>query len=166
MTTAQIIDIVIAAVCVIGYAVMLYFKVRGNVVEAVSELIAAAEATGLCGSDKMARVVAELANLVPAPFKAILSEKILQRIAQHIFDWMRQYALNYIESKKQTDAENAQKELYERNAETTAAVLTELVAMSTEALVEKAEACELTITGNESKDELIRMIVLAILKKA
>ncbi len=164
MTTMQIIDIVVAALCVVGYGVMFYFKVKGNVVGAVSELIAMAEETGLCGSEKMALVVARLAEMVPAPFKSILSSKLLQAIAQRIFDWMRKYALNYIEAKKQTDAEAALKELYERNAETTATVLTELVKMSKEALIEKAQTCEITITGDESKDELIRMIVLAILK--
>lgn len=166
MTTMQIVDIVVAVLCVIGYAVMIYFKVRGNVVEAVAELIAAAETTGLAGSDKMAKVVAELAGMVPAPLKGFLTEKMLQSIAQSIFDRMKQYALNYIEAKKAETEEEQKKRLFEANAETTASVLVELVKMSKEALISRAESKDLVLTGDESKDDLIKMIVLAVLKEA
>ena len=166
MTTMQIVDIVVFVLCIVGYVVMAYFKVKGNVVEMVSELIAAAETTGLAGSDKMAKVVSELIALVPAPFRTVLSEKMLQNIAQKIFDWMRRYALNYIEAKKEADEEAKKKKLYEQNAETTASVLVDLINLSREALIEKAESCELQLTGDESKDELIRRIVIAVLNKA
>ena len=166
MDTMQIIEIVVCVLCVIGYVVLAYFKVRGNVVEMVSELIAAAEATGLAGSDKMAMVVSKLFELVPAPFKAVLTEKMLQTIAQRIFNWMKQYALNYIEAKKEEDEEKQKQKLFEQNADTTAAVLVDLIKLSKEALIEKAENCNLQLTGNESKDELIKQIVLAVLKEA
>lgn len=164
MSTMQIVDIVVAVICVIGYAVMIYFKVRGNIVEAVAGLIAAAEATGLCGSEKMAQVVAQLSAMVPAPLKGILSSKLLQEIAQRVFDWMRQYALNYIEAKKLEAEEEQKKKLFEENAETTAAVISELIQLSKEALIEKAESCHIELTGDETKDELIRQIILSILK--
>jgi len=166
MTTMQIVDIVVFVLCIIGYAVLIYFKVRGNLVEAVSELIAAAEKTGLAGSDKMAMVVAQLANMVPAPLKGFLTEKMLQTLAQHIFDWMKQYALNYIEAKKAETEEEQEKKLFEKNAETTANVLVDLIKLSKDALIQKAESRDLVLTGDESKDDLIKMIVLAVLKEA
>lgn len=166
MTTMQIVDIVVFVLCIVVYVVMAYFRVRGNVVEMVAELIAAAETTGLAGSEKMAQVVARLAEIVPAPLKGFLTEKMLQSIAQRIFDWMKQYALNYIEAKKEASEEEQKKKLFEKNAETTASVLVELMKLSKDALIARAESCDLSLTGDESKDELIKMIVLAVLKEA
>lgn len=165
MSTMEIIDLVVAIICVLGYAAMMYFKVRGDIVGAVSELIAAAEATGLAGSEKMAQVVARLAEMVPVPFKAFLTADTLQRIAQGVFDWMKQYALNYIEAKKEKTEEEQRKKLYEENADTTASLIVDLISLSREALLEKAKTCDITVTGDEEKDELIRKIVIAILEK-
>ena len=99
MEISTIIEIVITALCVLGYALYIYFKVRGNVVEAVSELIALAEKTGLTGPEKMAQVVGGLYDKVPLPLRRILTKEALQAIAQHIFDWTRKYAEAYIEVK-------------------------------------------------------------------
>lgn len=163
----KVIDIIVMVLCVIGYAVMAYFKVRGDVIGAVSELIAAAEATGLAGSEKMAQVVSRLAEMVPAPFKTILTQSVLQKIAQAVFDWMREYANNYIEAKKEKDLEEQKKKLYEENAETTAAILVELMKMSRSALIEKAaEQYGIEFDATATKDEIIKAIVLAALKKA
>lgn len=163
----KVIDIIILVVCVIGYAVMAYFKVRGDVVGAVSELIAAAETTGLAGSEKMAQVVSALAAMVPAPLKAILTENVLQKIAQSIFDWMRQYAKNYIEAKKKPDEEAQKKELYEKNAETTAAIVVELMKLSRNVLLQKAaDEYGIEMEPSATKEDIIRAIVLAALKKA
>ena len=163
----KVIDIIVMVICIIGYAVMAYFKVKGDVIGAVSELIAAAEATGLAGGEKMAQVVSELAKMVPAPLKAILSEKVLQKIAQSVFDWMRMYANNYMEAKKEATAEEQAKKLYEENAETTATVIVELMKMSTEALLAKAaEEYGLDMEPETSKEEIIKAIVLAAIKRA
>ena len=166
MTTMQIVDIVVVVLCIIGYVVMAYFKVRGNVVEMVAELIATAEATNLVGSEKMALVVSGLMEIIPAPLKSVLTEQALRKIAQRIFDWMKMYALNYIEAKQLETEEEQEKALFEKNAETTASVLVELMKLSKDALIARAELCDLVLTGDESKDELIKMIVLAVLKEA
>lgn len=163
----KVIDIIVMVLCVLGYAVMAYFKVRGDVIGAVSELIAAAEATGLAGSEKMAQVVSRLAEMVPAPFKTVLTQSVLQKIAQAVFDWMREYANNYIEAKKEKDLEEQKKKLYEENTETTAAILVELMKMSRNALIEKAaEQYGIEFDTDATKDEIIKAIVLAALKKA
>ena len=163
----KVIDIIVVVLCIIGYAVMVYFKVRGDVIGAVSELIAAAEATGLAGSDKMAQVVSQLAELVPAPFKTVLTQSVLQKIAQKVFDWMREYANNYIEAKKEKDSEEQKKKLYEENAETTAAILAELMKLSRDALLKKAaEQYGIEFESTATNDEIIKAIVLEALKRA
>lgn len=163
----KVFDIVAIVVCVIGYGLMIYFKIRGDLVGSLAELIAAAESTGLVGSEKMAQVVARLAEMVPAPLKGFLTESVLRKLAQGIFDWMKQYALNYIEAKKEKDLEQQEKALFEKNAETTAAIVADLIKLSRNALLEKA-ASEYGIEADPtaSKEELVKAIVLAALNKA
>ena len=99
MSFVEIADIVLAVACVAIYAVKIYFKIRGNVFEAASELIALAEGTGLDGAEKMALVVEELYNCIPAWLKKIFSRDDLQNIAQGVFNWMKQYAIARAEKK-------------------------------------------------------------------
>ena len=79
MNVFDILEIVIVALCAITYGFMLYFKVKGNVLGAVSELIALAEETGLAGSEKMAKVVDELYEKVPGPLKRVLNKECLEK---------------------------------------------------------------------------------------
>lgn len=53
MDFLSVLEIIVVVICAITYGFMLFFKVRGNVLGAVSELIALAEASGLTGSEKM-----------------------------------------------------------------------------------------------------------------
>lgn len=57
MDFLSVLEIIVVAICAITYGFMLFFKVRGNVLGAVSELIALAEASGLTGAEKMTQVV-------------------------------------------------------------------------------------------------------------
>ena len=52
MDFLSVLEIIVVVICAITYGFMLFFKVRGNVLGAVSELIALAEASGLTGSEK------------------------------------------------------------------------------------------------------------------
>lgn len=79
-----------------AFVAMLYYKSKGNVHAMTCELIALAETTGLPGTEKMANVVAMLYDSVPAVFKKFISQEMLQRYAQDVFDWMRRYAYNYL----------------------------------------------------------------------
>lgn len=57
---------------------MLFFKVRGNVLGAVSELIALAEASGLTGSEKMSQVVNGLYVKIPTPLKKTFTPDVFR----------------------------------------------------------------------------------------
>ena len=95
MTIINILEIMIVLICVFVYGFMLYFKVKGNLMEGVSELIALAEETGLPGNEKMEQVVNSMYEKVPKWLKKILNKHELEKIAQWIFDWMRKYADTY-----------------------------------------------------------------------
>ena len=160
MDYVQIINVVCYVLCVILFAVMLFFKVRGNVVGAVSELIAMAEETDFAGSEKMAIVVAKLSQKVPAAFRGILSEERLQEIAQWIFDWMRKYALAYINSQTvedSTDIEDANHAILEE-------MVNGLSSLGVDALREIASRIGVEIEG-KSEDEIIKGIILSCLLK-
>lgn len=97
MTTAQIINIVLVVLCAAVYGVSLYFKTKGSATEAATELIAEIEKSGWLGPDKMAYVVGELYEIIPAPLKAVFTKERLQVLAQEVFDSMKKYALEYLE---------------------------------------------------------------------
>ena len=69
MDFLSVLEIIVVAICAITYGFMLFFKVRGNVLGAVSELIALAEASGLTGSEKMSQVVNGLYVKIPTPLE-------------------------------------------------------------------------------------------------
>lgn len=73
MDFLSVLEIIVVVICAITYGFMLFFKVRGNVLGAVSELIALAEASGLTGSEKMSQVVNGLYVKIPAPLKKIFT---------------------------------------------------------------------------------------------
>ena len=163
----KIFDIIAIVACIIGYGLMIYFKVRGDLVGSLAELIAAAETSGLANSEKMAQVVTRLAEMIPAPLRGFVTESVLRKLAQGIFDWMRAYANNYIEAKKEKDLEEQQKKLYEKNAKTTAAIVAELMKLTRNALLEKAAAeYDIEMEPTASKEDVIKAIVYAALTKA
>lgn len=110
MTTAQIINIVLVVICAAVYGISMYFKTRGSATEAASSLIAEIEQSGLVGKEKMAYVVSQLYELIPAPFKTVFTEDRLRVLAQEVFDNMKKYALEYLERIDEKDKEPAQTE--------------------------------------------------------
>ena len=85
MDFLSVLEIIVVVICAITYGFMLFFKVRGNVLGAVSELIALAEASGLTGAEKMSQVVNGLYVKIPAPLKKIFTPERLQSIAPDDF---------------------------------------------------------------------------------
>lgn len=164
MNYVQIINIVAYVGCVALFGVALFFKVRGNAVGAVSELIAMAESTGLAGKEKMEMVVAALYERIPAIFKSILNEDALQKIAQWIFDWMKKYAFAYIESHKENPEEPDMEIIKETNDELVADVVTRLVGMGNDGVRAYAEECGIDIS-DLSDSEVVRAVILFLLKK-
>lgn len=162
MSVLEIVNAVIIALCVITYALMLYFKVKGNVVGAVSELIALAEATGLTGKEKMAQVVAALYEKVPRVLKRFLNEERLESIAQWIFDWMRKYADNYIEANTKAEESGDPAEVEQAVAQVNREALADLIAglfnLTLPMLKAKAEEYGIDTEHLETKREVIRAI--------
>lgn len=164
MNYVQVISVVAYVLCIILFAVMLYFKIKGNAVGAVSELIAMAEETGLSGKEKMALVVSKLHEMVPGIFKGFLTEEKLTDIAQWIFDWMRKYAIAYINSHENPE-EPDMGEINDTSHALLEDMINRLSAMGGEALKEHAIKLGLNVEG-KSEDEILKEIILAIMMGA
>ena len=154
MNVFDILEIVIVALCAITYGFMLYFKVKGNVLGAVSELIALAEETGLAGSEKMAKVVDELYEKVPGPLKRVLNKECLEKITQTIFDWMRRYTTEY------------QKKQQEASVPAAADLISELLKLTVADLKAKANEYGVELNGATRRDDIVKAILVELLKKA
>lgn len=167
MTAMEIVEIIIVLLCVLAYGFMLYFKVKGNVVGAVSELIALAEKTGLPGSEKMAQVVDALYAKVPAWLRKIFTKERLQDIAQWIFDWMRKYADTYVEMAKDdtTDAE-LKETAVEVGTEAIADLVTQLMNAGLQELHDLAVEKGVFTDGLKTKKDYAQAIIKAVLNKA
>lgn len=85
-----------------------YQRAKGNAFGMIAEFIAYAENTGLAGPEKMAMVVNNLYEIIPAPFRVILTRERLREAAQNVYEWMKAYALEYINKKSGEAAENIQ----------------------------------------------------------
>lgn len=165
MTFIDVIYIIFVILASVTFGFMLYFKAKGHVLGAVSELIALAETTGLPGSEKMAKVVAELYGKVPAFLKKILNKEKIEIIAQWIFDWMRKYADEY---KKALEKEESvqQEEIDRVTSMARAELIVELIGCTVSVLKERAKAYGVELDGTENKKELMEKIVVAIMNKA
>ena len=167
MSFFEILEIIVIILCVVAYGFMLYFKVRGNIVGAVSELIALAEKTGLAGREKMAQVVEALYDKVPSLLRKILNKNRLQAIAQWIFDWMREYANAYIEASKDDDtAEESKATAVEIGTEAIAELVAELMNAGLAELQEKAKEYGVITDGLKTKKEYVQAIIRAAINKA
>jgi len=164
MNYVQIINIIAYVGCVALFGVALYFKVKGNAVGAVSELIAMAENTDLAGPEKMAMVVSRLYEMIPAAFKKILNEETLQGIAQWIFDWMKKYAKAYIHSHADDPDNPDLGEITIVNEDLMTDIVTRLVNMGADGLAAYATECGIDPTGMTESD-LVRAIILACIIK-
>lgn len=171
MSFLQIADIILIVLCVIGYAAQMYFKVRGNVLAAVSELVATAEKTGLTGPEKMEQVVAGLYEKVPAPLKKILTGDRLRDIAQGIFNWMRKYADAYVKATEKSETPEEREDAFKSaasqiNAESAAELIAALYGLGLEALKTKAEEYGVSVGPKDQKRDIVQAIIVAVLNKA
>ena len=167
MNALKIVEIIIILLCVIVYGFMLYFKVKGNVVGAVSELIVLAEKTGLSGSEKMAQVVDALYSKIPAFLRKTFTKDRLKDIAQWVFDWMQKYADTYAEKSKDDASEAELKETaIAVSTEAVAELVSELMNAGLHELQEKAVEHGIITDGLKTKKEYIHAIILAVLNKA
>lgn len=158
----EILEILVPILCAVFVGLSCYFRVKGNLTVAVAELIATAEASGLTGPEKMDQVVSGLYAMVPAALKKVLNERQLKEIAQFIFDWMRKYALLYMEAQKKDKSMDEEK-LDEQTdiviAEATTALVIELLDLTEAALKEKALSYGVKLEGLETKEDVIKAII-------
>jgi len=163
MNVSSIVEIAVIIICVVTYAFMIYFKVKGNLAEGVSELIALAEKTNLAGSEKMAQVVEKMYESVPAPLKKVFNKKQLEKIAQWVFNWMRRYAdayKNALETQgNATDAQNT------ANTEALTELVSQLLDITKEEALRIAIENGIKLEGLTTKEEYIKAIVLHVMKK-
>ena len=155
--------IILFSVC---YGVMLYFKVKGNLLAAVSELIAIAEKTDLKGSEKMAQVVSSLYAMIPVPFKKLLTEERVQDIAQFVFDSMRKYAEEY-KTKTEEQAKSESPETGDTIGRDIAiGIVSDLLEMTIEQMAEYAEThFGITLEESATEKDYIEVIVRNVLNK-
>ncbi len=170
MSFLEIMDIALIVICVVTYGLQVFFKVRGNVLGAVSELIALAEQTGLAGSEKMKQVVKALHEKVPKVLQGILTEDRLRQMAQSIFEWMRKYADTYAEvtaasASEQEREEQMKQEMHDLSVDFVADLASELLTMGLDALKERAAAVGADTDGLKTKNEYAKAILVAALKK-
>lgn len=103
MTARDIFGIIAVIAEIFVLLVLLYYRARGNVAEMIAGFIAAAEGSGKPGPEKMDMVVEWLYGCTPGIFRGLLTRDRLREMAQVIFDWMKTYALEYLESKAGKD---------------------------------------------------------------
>jgi len=165
---SNVLDILVPVVGITYICLNCYNKTKVELVTHVSELIAMAEKTGLTGPEKMAQVVAALYKKVPKWLKKHLNEKQLEMIAQWIFDWMRRYADAYVEASKADESieDKVDKQTDIVIAEATTELFIELLDMTEDALREKAIAYGIELNGTETKEEVVKTLILSVLKVA
>ena len=163
MDSINILTIIVIVLCAILYGVILYFKVRGNIFGAASELVALAEQSGLTGPEKMNQVVTALHEKIPAPLKKVFTPDRIRKIAQVVFEWMRKYADEY---KKNSTGSTTSEDMKTDVAVAAADLTIELLKLTVPELKKKAEEYGIELDGLTRKDEILRAIMEAVLKKA
>ena len=145
-----------------------YHKTKGNLIMCIAELIATAEASGLTGPEKMAQVVAALYVKVPKALKKHLTEKHLEMLAQWTFDRMRKYALLYMDAQKDAalDESKVEEQMDQIGATALAELLAELLDLADDALVNKAHDYGINAEDMQTREDVIKAIILTVLKKA
>lgn len=95
MNVATVIDFILTAVILVYVVINAYRNMGTTISEKARYLIAEAARLDLLGSEKMQTVVNELyEKYVPDIFKAIMTKQKLEKIAQDIYDDMKNFAVN------------------------------------------------------------------------
>lgn len=160
MTVDNIIAIASFVLTVVIFAWGLYQRVKGKATASVSALIAMAEETGLPGKEKMAQVVAQLHDLIPAPYKQFVTPEALEKLAQWIFDYMKKYALAYIDTH---DNQNTNA-YHEVNDSLATDLVQQLSSLGTVGLRELALKLGIEVS-NKDDNEVMKEIVLMLLER-
>lgn len=88
----------IASCLIAAYAFM--YKTKSKLMELIITMIKTLQADDkLSGPDKMMYVINYVRNFVPRAFRVIFNDKVLEDIAQNIYDDMKKYADNKAQTK-------------------------------------------------------------------
>jgi len=160
MEADKIVSIVFFILAVAVFVWGLYQRVKGNAAASASAFIAQVESTGLVGPEKMELVVNWLYDMIPVPFRKILTKEALQGIAQTIFDYMKRYTLAYI------DTHEGKEEAYESvNNDLASDVASTLSGLSSVGLKALALNLNIEIEGKTDAD-LVKAIAAVVIQKA
>lgn len=73
--------------------------IRNNLLNKIPKLISSAEEEMLSGKEKMIMVISYAKSLVPRLFRVLFNDKVLEQMAQNIYNDMKSYRENYITRK-------------------------------------------------------------------
>lgn len=101
MTTANIINIVLAVLLFFVYLIGYYFYIRAKLLKAATGAINNAEQDDKTGEEKRAIAVEQIYALVPVFLRPLFSKNILEGIVQAAFDKIEDYAAKQVKKTKE-----------------------------------------------------------------
>jgi len=82
---------------IILIVISLYIFIRSTLITKIAGYIATAESeVDLTGKEKMALVVGWIKDLIPRLFRVLFTDKVIELMAQNIYDDMKKYRENFI----------------------------------------------------------------------
>lgn len=97
MNINVIINLMYIIYIVIVTILFIIISTRSNLLNRLPKLISSAEEEKeLNGKEKMCMVVSYAKSLVPRIFKVLFDDKVIEQMAQNIYDDMKSYRENYI----------------------------------------------------------------------
>ena len=81
--------------------IAIYIAIRSSLIKEITKYIAIAEEeTDLTGKEKMALVVSWIKDLIPRLFRVLFTDKVIEIMAQNIYDDMKKYRESFIKNNK------------------------------------------------------------------
>ena len=100
MKIEYIISLVFGILFIIGTLLSYFFYIKEKIIKQINGEIDKAEDLDVKGSEKMAEVVSQLKQIIPAIFKPFITDKLLESLVQLAFDGIESYAEK--QAKKET----------------------------------------------------------------
>lgn len=96
---SQLLNCILLLISVILGIISIIFKIKSNFTSCISQFIKDAEATELSNTEKMDMVISWIKNSIPRMFKIVFSDKVLNMMAENIYNDMKAYREIYINNK-------------------------------------------------------------------
>ena len=88
----NILNIVLGAGVLIVTFLTYYFYIKGKVYQAVEGAVSNAEQEDRGGTEKLEFAIDQIRALIPLPFRAVITRKVIRCIVQTAFDQIEEYA--------------------------------------------------------------------------